>query len=358
MAAVKLVLCGRTQLPDRAKWAEYSGAADGEDRVARILAGIQQIEMKGVRVLTGTADVSDLEAMRGVVERARDEFGQINGVIHAAGLPGHNIIASQTKERMLPVLIPKIAGVLAIDELLRSEPLDFIVLFSSLSAITGGVGMVDYVGANAYLDAFAASRNASGDRTRVISINWDIWSEIGMATDLPQGFKGSGRLRLEDGIATNEGIDVLMRVLQSGLSQVIVSKNLSRQLKGNLPQNAPVERADEDDSSGADTEQQAAYGRRPRLDISAPYFEPTTEIEQIIAEFWATALNLDRVGTEDDFFELGGDSLLAMQMIPKLVSRFQIELVPRDLFEAGTVAGIARVIETKLIEEVEELEKA
>jgi phthiocerol/phenolphthiocerol synthesis type-I polyketide synthase E len=78
----------------------------------------------------------------------------------------------------------------------------------------------------------------------------------------------------------------------------------------------------------------------------------------VIAEFWASALSLDRVGTEDDFFELGGDSLLAMQMIPKLIGRFQIDLVPRDLFEGGTVAGIARVIEGKLIDEVEELEDA
>jgi len=104
--------------------------------------------------------------------------------------------------------------------------------------------------------------------------------------------------------------------------------------------------------------QQSTNERRGRPDISAKYIEPTTEIERIISEFWAGVLNLERVGIEDDFFELGGDSLLAMQMIPKLISRFQIDLVPRDLYEAGTVVGIARVIETKLIEEIEKLEDA
>jgi len=151
---------------------------------------------------------------------------------------------------------------------------------------------------------------------------------------------------------------VLMRALQGDLQQVIISKELSRQLDGRRGQDAPSESWEAMESSDIARDPQSTNERRGRPDISAKYIEPTTEIEQIISEFWAGVLNLDRVGIEDDFFELGGDSLLAMQMIPKLISRFQIDLVPRDLYEAGTVVGIARVIETKLIEEIEKLEDA
>jgi len=149
-----------------------------------------------------------------------------------------------------------------------------------------------------------------------------------------------------------------MRILQSGLPQVIVSKNLSRKIDRNTVDGGASERAEESESVGSGGDQPETNARRARPDITASYVEPSNEIEQVVAEFWARALNLDRVGTEDDFFELGGDSLLAMQMIPKLIGRFQIELIPRDLFEGGTVAGIARVIEGKLIDEVEELEDA
>ena len=356
--AGNLVLCGRTQLPPRAEWDDYPDRTESDPRVTRILSAIRQIESNGTSVLVGTADISDLEATRRVVEEARIACGRINGVVHAAGLPGRDIIVSRTKEEALPVLLPKIGGMLTIDELMGDEGVDFIVLFSSLSAIAGGVGMVDYVAGNAYLDAVAGSRNASRRLPRVVSIDWDIWSEIGIAARLAQDFKGSGSLRLRDGISTDEAIDSLMRILQSGLPQVIVSKNLSRKIDRNTVDGGAGERAEESESVGSAGDQPETNARRARPDITASYVEPSNEIEQVVAEFWANALNLDRVGTEDDFFELGGDSLLAMQMIPKLIGRFQIELIPRDLFEGGTVAGIARVIEGKLIDEVEELEDA
>jgi phthiocerol/phenolphthiocerol synthesis type-I polyketide synthase E len=356
--AANLILCGRTQLPPRVEWDDYPDRTESEPRITRILAAIRQIESMGARILVGTADVSDLEATRRVVEEARVACGRINGVVHAAGLPGRDIIVSRTKQEALPVLLAKIGGMLTIDELLGDEGLDFIVLFSSLSAIAGGVGMVDYVAGNAYLDAVAGNRNATRRLPRVVSINWDIWSEIGIAARLAQDFKGSGSLRLRDGISTSEAIDALMRILQSGLPQVIVSKNLSRKLDRSTVDGSARERAEEAESVGSSGDQPEASARRPRPDVSAGFVEPSNEIELVIAEFWASALSLDRVGTEDDFFELGGDSLLAMQMIPKLIGRFQIDLVPRDLFEGGTVAGIARVIEGKLIDEVEELEDA
>jgi phthiocerol/phenolphthiocerol synthesis type-I polyketide synthase E len=102
----------------------------------------------------------------------------------------------------------------------------------------------------------------------------------------------------------------------------------------------------------------SSSNRYPRPEVRADYVAPSTEIEHIVADLWASALNLEAVGVNDDFFELGGDSLLALQMIPRIQDRFQIGLVPRELFEAATIAGVARVIETKLIEEIEELEKA
>ncbi|MGC2777760.1 MAG: beta-ketoacyl synthase N-terminal-like domain-containing protein [Bradyrhizobium sp.] len=358
MGAAKLVLSGRTRLPARPDWETYLALSDRDERVAQILTSIREIEAKGASVIVGTADVSDREAMHGVVEYARAACGQINGVFHAAGLPGRDIIVSRTKDDALPVLLPKIAGTLIIDELLGDEGVDFIVLFSSLSAVAGGVGMVDYVAGNAYMDAFAVSRSASKRRPRIVSIDWDIWSEIGIAARLAQDFKGSGSLRLRDGISTAEAIDALMRILQSGLSQVVVSKNMSRKLDRHTSDSGASGPADGSNGEASSETHQAPGARRIRPEISAVYVEPSNEIEQVIAEFWATALSLDRVGTEDDFFELGGDSLLAMQMIPKLISRFRIELMPRDLFEGGTVAGIARVIENKLIDEIDELEEA
>ena len=76
------------------------------------------------------------------------------------------------------------------------------------------------------------------------------------------------------------------------------------------------------------------------------YIAPQTVLEAEIAEIWAQVLNLDQVSIEDDFFELGGYSLLAMQVITRLRQAIQIELSLRTLFEAPTVAELAERVET------------
>jgi hypothetical protein len=69
-----------------------------------------------------------------------------------------------------------------LDALLADVDLDFLVLFSSVSALTAPAGQVDYVGASAFLDAYARSAKGSG-RRRVVSVNWGIWSGVGMAAN-------------------------------------------------------------------------------------------------------------------------------------------------------------------------------
>jgi acyl carrier protein len=73
----------------------------------------------------------------------------------------------------------------------------------------------------------------------------------------------------------------------------------------------------------------------------------------VVAEIWQESLRIDQVGVHDDFFELGGHSLLALQMLPHLYAKFQVQLSPRDIWACPTVAGIALLIEEKLISELE-----
>ena len=78
------------------------------------------------------------------------------------------------------MLAPKVKGALVLDEVLRGESLDFFALFSSVSSILGIEGQVDYAAANAFLDAFAASRSAAG-MGQTVAVNWGAWQEVGMA---------------------------------------------------------------------------------------------------------------------------------------------------------------------------------
>ena len=140
---------------------------------------IRAIEDAGGEVLLAAADVTNEEQMKSVVETARERFGEINGVVHAAGVPGAGIIQIKTPAMAAKVLAPKVAGTRVLDRVLKNVSLDFFVMCSSRSSILGGFGNVDYCAANAYLDAFAHYKRANNGGS-VVSINWDAWQSVGM----------------------------------------------------------------------------------------------------------------------------------------------------------------------------------
>ena len=113
--------------------------------------------------MTIAADVADLAAMRAALTEVRERFGAIHGVFHAAGMLKDEIIALARPVVASPVLDSKMKGAWCWTPLLADEPLDFFVLFSSVSSILGLPGQADYTAANAFLDALAQAR---GDRGR------------------------------------------------------------------------------------------------------------------------------------------------------------------------------------------------
>jgi acyl carrier protein len=76
------------------------------------------------------------------------------------------------------------------------------------------------------------------------------------------------------------------------------------------------------------------------------YLSPRTSVEERLVKIWGKVLGKQQIGVHDNFFELGGHSLLATQLTSRLRDAFQIELSVRNLFEAPTVASLARYIET------------
>jgi amino acid adenylation domain-containing protein len=78
---------------------------------------------------------------------------------------------------------------------------------------------------------------------------------------------------------------------------------------------------------------------RPHLDV--PYVAPRTTFEEALAQVWADLLGCDRVGVDDPFLELGGDSLLAAQLIARVRDLWQVELPLHTLLAAPTVADMA-----------------
>jgi acyl carrier protein len=92
----------------------------------------------------------------------------------------------------------------------------------------------------------------------------------------------------------------------------------------------------------------------PHASINAPlqtecYVAPRTKTEEQLAEAWSEVLGIERVGVLDNFFDLGGHSLMATQLINRLSPRFGIEIPLAELFDRPTVAALAELIDARRI---------
>lgn len=86
-----------------------------------------------------------------------------------------------------------------------------------------------------------------------------------------------------------------------------------------------------------------------RDDLLTPYEAPANEIETAIAEIWQGILGIQQIGVNDQFVELGGNSLLAIQMIAITSETFQIDLAVDSFFKEPTIRGLAEVVINQLI---------
>lgn len=191
-APVKLALLARRALPGRELWdgilADEAGEPETKERITKIRA----IEALGSEVMTLGADVADEKQMRAAVQQVRERFGGLDGIVHCAGIAGGGLIQLKRPEAVEQVFDAKIRGTLVLERVTADQPLDFVLLSSSLFAVCGGVGQVDYCGANNALDSLArAGRFAHAKH--VISIGWDAWDEVGMARAMIERLKASDR---------------------------------------------------------------------------------------------------------------------------------------------------------------------
>ena len=346
----RLILTGRSAFPAREEWNQWLATHEETDSISYKIRKVQDLEALGAEVLVVRADVADLAQMREAIAQAQQQFGQLHGVIHAAGVPGGGVVQRKTAEEVQRILTPKVNGTLVLETLLKNVELDFFILCSSISSLMGGFGQVDYCGANAFLDAFANCKITENNRF-ITSINWGAWQEVGMAvnTVVPQRLQ---ELRAEDvqqGIAPEEGADALRRILGTTVSQIITFPSDFNHF---LKQNSAYDEASFLKTLESINKSDSKY---PRPELSTDYVAPRNQTEQTLTDIWQQVLGVEPVGIHDNFFELGGDSLIGVQVISQIRKNFQLDLPISHLFEFPCIADLVLAIEEKLVGKVDEL---
>jgi acyl carrier protein len=194
--------------------------------------------------------------------------------------------------------------------------------------VVGGIGRVDYCAANAFLDSFALSRRKSGPLT--ISINWDAWQDVGMGAENSLALQKTLHQRA---MSPQEGVEAFHRALSMGVPRVVVSvrdfKEISRSL-GASKKPIPARTTPKE------------HQNRPQG--TAAYVAPRNNTEEALAVIWQELLGITPIGIHDDFHALGGDSLLASQVVSRIRHTLDVDLPLRAFFEGSTIASLALAI--------------
>lgn len=337
---VHLILLNRTPMPEREHWAELLGQGDNQTLSQKII-NIQSIEAMGSTIQCFAVDVADRGALQAVLEEVRSTYGRIHGVVHGAGVGGAVPIVSRTPEGFRAVFNPKVQGTWNLHEQTLGDGLDFMLLFSSIASLFSAPGQGDYIAANQYLDAFVSYRNKLGLRTT--TVNWSTWRETGMSVH--HDFTVD---TLFKAIMTRDAIAGMDTVLNKRVPRALIGEvNFDSKMVSLLT------RFQFGLSHKVRTELEKRMGNKKQLGSRKTTGEigearltgradgDYNEFERIIGTAWARVLGFEELNIYDNFYELGGDSILGLRIANTLNEQLGVEIGVADLLSYLTIADFA-----------------
>ena len=146
-----------------------------------ITATLQKLAATGSAVQYETADIRDADRVVSLLQNIRKSLGPIRAIIHGAGVIEDRLIQDKTLEQFNRVYETKVAGFRSLMDAASSDPLKYIVVFSSVAARFGNKGQVDYAMANEVLNKVCRREVHRRKDCRVIAVNWGPW-DGGMVT--------------------------------------------------------------------------------------------------------------------------------------------------------------------------------
>ena len=331
--ARKIVLVGRDsaniiERPD-GTWASCNEIQSS--RIDRIGAAIQTMRAYGADVEVVSCDIRDKDAVARLFSSGSLE--NLCGIVHAAGVPGGALVHASGQEEYGRVMAAKVLGTLnllnAVRGLENSDSVQWIVQFASLACITGGgPGQAIYAAANSCMAAIGETYTDLPVKT----IFWDEWKwDAWLAADVNVADSAVGRrlseIRRRMGLSFDEGWAAMVMALKLEARSVIVSTRPLQQLI---------------DASSRMTLSQLLNNSLEQGGGRCNKFSnvDSADLDNTVLEVLRSILGVPSLGFNDDFFDMGGNSLLAIQVAADLSDSYGIELNPGDMYSYRTARDI------------------
>ena len=311
---------------------------EATDAISALLA-------QGVKVHARACDITDKHAIASLLAEAAAQLPPIKGIVHAATVINDGLIRNTDAKQIRSALAPKVLGARHLHDMTLGMALDYFILFSSATTLFGNPGQANYVAANACLESLAEHRRACD--LAATCVRWGAIDDVGFLArnekikDALQSRMGGAALNSEIALSALESM------LLAGRSNLGVMEldwsALSRFLpSAATPKFSELARHHSDDGNEDDS------GDIQRLlqDLSAT--DLLNAITQMLKDEVGEILRVapDKIDPTRSIYEIGLDSLMGVELVVALESRFGIRLPVMALSQSPTIAKLAeRLIE-------------
>ena len=308
---------------------------------AQARALLDELDAQGITIYAAACDVTDNAALKELLSRCESTMPPLKGIIHAAAVIEDSLARNLNKQQIQSVLEPKVQGALNLHALTLHLPLDFFVLYSSVTSLLGNPGQSNYVAANLWLEAFAASRRQQGLPASCVS--WGAIDDVGYLAR-NEKIKEALQNRLGgSALSSRQALDELETVLLTNSSAVGIMEFDWRALSSFLPSaKSPKFSELAMQAPGADgNEEQHTDIKRLLDELSDEALQATLadllkeELSQILL------VNKDRIDANTALHEMGLDSLMGVELMIAIESRFAVQIPVMALSEAPTLNKLA-----------------
>ncbi|MEU1287496.1 type I polyketide synthase [Kitasatospora sp. NPDC005856] len=316
---------------------------------------LAELAASGAQAEVVACDAADRTALARLLEGLTRP---LTGVVHAAGVLDDGVFGALTPERLSGVLRPKVDAALNLHELTAHLDLSMFVLYSSVSGTFGSGGQANYAAANAFLDALAARRTASGQAGQ--SLAWGLWEQASGLTGhlgkVDQARAGS----LSAPLSTARALALFDRARTVGRSHLVpvdIDLGVLRAAAHPVPAllralvGGPVRRAADNrrPDGPALAERLAAMAEAQR---DAALLDLVTGNAAVVLGHGST----DAVAADRPFKDLGFDSLTSVELRNRLNTATGLRLPPTLVFDHPTPAALARHLRESLLPEADPVE--
>ncbi|MUG94285.1 SDR family NAD(P)-dependent oxidoreductase [Scytonema sp. UIC 10036] len=318
-----------------------TGRSQGTVAALERISGFEQL---GVRVLVVQADIAQVTQVEEVLEKINSELPPLRGIVHAAGVVDGGVLKQQSQERFERVMAPKVAGTLNLHNLTQHLPLEFFVCFSSMSSVFGYGGQGNYAAANAFMDSLVHYRKTLG--LPGMSINWGPWSQVGMIANLESADQNRMQWVGIGKISTLKGLAVLEQLLNQSPTQVTV---IPIKWSEFISKSAFVPRLFANIGTFVKkTEKSQFYTlletSHPRERKKLLIDHVCSQVTKVLGHKLSPTLDL-----QQGFFELGMDSLTAIELTNSLQKSLACSLPSGLTFAYPTVTKLADYLAQKVL---------